>query len=238
MADRAPTFTNYSALCRVPSEDDKLYYWDNFQAIVPLLDPVMAKFATTKIIPWQHFNKIKWRARDKCNVSSASEAPLGGSNNRWCPADLEKIFTLYLNDRTYHHKIWNGDTGPMPKPPVDRRGYPFHYMTAVLGNITPLKPTAAIDWYNRETDFRFKIPYYFGQFSKTDARANMLVEFCFKDGWMADADMDGLVRAIAARVHAVEVYKRIGIAPGAFVQTYERTITDRPEDAALWTRFM
>ena len=233
-----PTFTNYSLLCRVPSEDDKLYYWANFKTIVPLLDPVMAKFALTKVISWQHFNKIKWRARDQSNVSSGSSAPLGGSNNHWSVADLEKIFTRYLNDRTYHDYIWNGATGPLPKPPVNPRGYPFHYMTVVLGNIAPIKASASVDWYNRETDFRFQIPYYFGQFSKTSVQANMMVEFCFKNDWMAEADMDDLVRRFATPVHAVEVHKRRGILTGAFVHTFERTRADRPEDIHLWMRLL
>ncbi|MEQ1653494.1 MAG: hypothetical protein ABL897_13470 [Hyphomicrobium sp.] len=234
----APTFTNYSLLCRVTCEDAKLYYWDNFKDIVPLLDPVMAKFATTKVISWQHFNKIKWRSRDQSNVASAKTAPVGGSNNRWCAADLEKIFTLHLNDRTYHRYIWDRSTGPLVPPPVDPRGYPLHYMTAVLGNRAPLKPIASTDWYNRETDFRFQIPYYFGQFAGAPHNANMMVEFSFKDGWMAGADMDGLVRSVAKRVHATGVYKRIGIPTGALVHTFERTVTDRPEDAELWSRLL
>ena len=238
MEEPAPSFTNYSLLCRVPSEDEKLYYWDNFKTVVPLLDPLMAEFALTKVISWQHFNKLRWRASDRSNVASTSTAPVGGSNNRWCPADLEKILTLHLNDRTYHNYIWNGDTGPLPKPPVNPRGYPLHYMTVVLGNIAPMKAIASIDWYNRETDFRFQIPYYFGQFSKVGARANMMVEFCCKNGWMAETDMDDLVRSIAPRVYSIEVHKRRNIPSGAFVHTYERTAADRPEDAHLWTRFL
>lgn len=238
MDDAAPTFTNYSLLCRVPSEDDKLYYWDNFKTVIPLLDPVMAKFATTKVISWQHFNKIKWRERDQSIVASSSDAPTGGSNNRWCMADLEKIFTRYLGDRTYHHYIWNRATGPLPMPPLNPRGYPFHYMTVVLGNVAPLKATAAIDWYNRETDFRFQIPYYFGQFSTADAKANMMVEFCFKNGWMASGDMDALVCCVAGRIHAVEVHKRRDIPAAAYVHPYERTVSDRPGDADLWTRLV
>ncbi len=231
MASSGATYTNYSLLCRAPSEDDKLYYWENFQRILPVLDPVMVRCATTKVISWQHFNKIKWRARDQSNVASSSDAPTGGSTNRWCRHDLEKIFTLYLNDRTYHRYIFSGGAGPLPAPPVNPRGYPFHYMTAVLGNSAPLKPDASIDWYNREADFRFQIPYYFGQFPDI----NMMLELSVRDGWMSPAEMDGLARTLMGLCHGRALHRRTAIAAPAFVHTFERTRSDRPDDSALWT---
>mgnify|MGYP000991729019 CR=1 FL=1 len=83
------TFTNYALLCKVPTEDDKLYYWENFQKLIPLLDPIMERFATTKVISWQHFERTRWNAKDATLHVSSSEAPTGGSNNSWtreCPA--------------------------------------------------------------------------------------------------------------------------------------------------------
>jgi hypothetical protein len=226
------TFTNYSLLCKVPTEDDKLYYWENFQKLIPFLDPIMKKFKTTKVISWQHFEKIKWNKKEQINRSSSSAAPTGGSNNTWCFDDLKKIFNVYLNDRTFHYHCWNGKNEEIKIPPVNKRGYPFHYSTTILGNIAKIKPDASTDWYNRTTDFRFQIPYYFGQFENS----NMLVEFCFRDGWLSKEEMDTLVLCISEVCFCHTIYRRENITTCAFTHTYERIRSDRAEDEKLWTK--
>ena len=224
--------TNYSVLCRVPSEDSKLYYWQNFQKMLPLFAPLMARFATTKVISWQHFERLRWDPKEKTLRSSGKTAPTGGSNNSWTAADLEKIFTLYLLDKTYHRYIWDNATGPLPHPPLDKRGYVFHYSTTVLGNVARLKPRRDTDWYNRETDFRFQIPYWFKQFPQ----ANMKLEFSFKDGWIADGEREALVRDTAALCHGVEIHRCRCFGPGAFVHTLEPPGCPAAEAGPDWQR--
>ena len=162
-----------------------------------------------------------------------SDAPTGGSNNSWNRQDLEKIFTLYLGDRTFHRHIWNGVAGPLPHPPLHKRGYIFHYSTTVIGHIARLKPVRTTDWYNRETDFRFQIPYWFKQFPQ----ANMKLDFCFKDGWLSGEDRKALVRRIAGQCHGVEIHRCTGlVGPGAFVHTLELKADDGADGRPVWQR--
>lgn len=83
-------FTNYSLLCQTPTEDDKIYYWTNIKKLIPIFDEILKPFASSKILSWQHFEKLNWLKSIQSYRSSASKAPTGGCID-WNHENLEKL---------------------------------------------------------------------------------------------------------------------------------------------------
>ena len=125
-------FTTYSLLCQTPTEDDKIYYWENMKQLFPILNNLFADFASSKILSWQHFEKLKWNEIENQYRRSSSNAPTGGCIN-WSYENLKKTFTTYLIDKSFHYHIWDIHKGlpqkQIPDLPLNPRGYIFHYST-------------------------------------------------------------------------------------------------------------
>lgn len=220
------TFTTYSLLCSVPSEDHKIYYWQNMKELYPALDEVMKDFVSKKIISWQHFQKLKWRKSDQCYGSSSSVAPTGGCIN-WSYEHLEKTFTLYLLDKSFHYHVWDNKKGgpiqQITELPAHPRGYIFHYSSTIFGDRMKLKADKSIDWYNRITDFRMQIQYYHGQFSNFGV--NQMIDITFRESFLTEQERDDFVRRIFEKLYGKYLYKRNGIEHCGFTQTYYQAYT-------------
>jgi hypothetical protein len=216
-------FTTYSLLCKTPTEDEKIYYWENMCNLFPLLNEIMKNFSSSKILSWQHFEKLKWLKDENCYRSSGSPAPTGGCIN-WSHENIEKTLTTYLKDRSFHYHVWNNHNGlpikPISTKPINPRGYIFHYSTTIFGDRVKLKPDISTDWYNRITDFRFQIQYYFNQLS--DFGVNQIVDITFRESFLAEDKRDEFVNIIFSLIYGKYLFKRHGIIGCGFTQTFHQ----------------
>jgi hypothetical protein len=223
------TFTTYSLLCQTPTEDDKIYYWENMEKLFPELNNLFAVFSTSKILSWQHFEKLKWNKTENLYKASSSNAPTGGCIN-WSYENIKKIFTTYLIDRSFHYHVWNIHKGlpqkQIIKLPINPHGYIFHYSTTIFGDRLKLQRDKTLDWYNRITDFRFQIQYNFNQFS--DLGINQIVDITFREDFLTEEERDKIVKNIFKIIHGKYLMKRISINNCGFTQTFEQAyFTDR-----------
>jgi hypothetical protein len=224
------SYTNYSLLCKVLTEVDKIYYWDNMQKLFPLLDVFLKDWEEVKILSHQHFNKMKWDKKEKVNRSGSSVAPTGGSNNKWSYETLKKVMTLYLEDRTYHNYIFDRKNEEIIIPAANSKGYPFHYSTEIFGRIKKVKhyPSGVIE--QTPMDFRLKIPYCF-----TYDPYNMFVDISFNENIFSINEMNDLISKIAEIVFAKKIFMNehiIGVH--YYVSTYEDMKVYYKEEEHLW----
>lgn len=228
-------FTNYTLLCQTQSEDDKIYYWENMQKLIPILDEILKPFSSSKILSWQHFEKLKWLEKDKLYRSSASKAPTGGCID-YSHENLEKTFTIYLKDRALHNYIWNYHIGKprikITEKPLDPRGYISHYSTIIFGDRNILKRDKSIDWYNRITDFRFQIQFYANQLSAIGV--NQIIDISFRQSYLNDLERDKFVKEIFKIVSGKYLYKRVDIESCSFTETYEKAYFIEKENLEKW----
>ena len=194
-------YTNFSLLCKVPTEADKLYYWDNMQKVFPLLDAFLKNWGEVRILSDQHFNKLKWDKKENVNKSNGSIAPTGGRNNKWNYDTLKKVMTIYLEDRTYHNYIFEQRRDEILIPPIHPKGYPFHYSTEIFGRIKKVKhdPSGVIE--QTPMDFRLKIPYCF-----IHEPHNMFVDISFNEAVFSKEKMLTLITNMKELIFAKKIY--------------------------------
>ena len=204
--------------------------------IFPILDEILKPFLSSKILSWQHFEKLKWLKNEKCYRVSSSKIPTGGCID-WNYENIEKTLTTFLKDKALHNHIWNNLNGnpgiPIPQNSLDKRGYVFHYSTTVFGDRNKLNRDKTTDWYNRITDFRFQIQYFYNQFS--DLGVNQIIDISFRQSYLNDSERDNLVRNIFNKVNGKFLYKRIDIEnPCSFTETYEKAYYIEKEKLEEW----
>jgi hypothetical protein len=224
------SYTNYSLLCKVPTEADKIYYWDNMQKLFPLLDTFLKHWEEVRILSDQHLTKLKWLKKENVNRVISSIAPTGGSKNKWSYDALKKVMTLYLEDRTYHNYIFDKKNEEILVPPINKKGYPFHYSTEIFGRIKKVKhdPTGVIE--QTPMDFRLKIPYCF-----THDPYNMFVDISFNEAFFTKDEMNNLISKIASFVFAKKIFKNEHIiGMHYYVSTYEDMKIYFKEEEHLW----
>jgi hypothetical protein len=224
------SYTNYSLLCKVQKEADKIYYWNNMEKLFPLLDAFLQNWEEVKILSHQHFDKIKWDKKINANRSSSSAAPTGGSNNKWNYETLKKVMTLYLEDKTYHNYIFDRKNEEIKIPSVHKKGYPFHYSTEIFGRIKKVKhdPSGVIE--QTPMDFRLKIPYCFSH-----DHYNMYVDISFNEAIFSKEEMNTLVSKIVPIVFAKKIFVNENIkGMHYYVSTYEDMKVYFKEEEHLW----
>lgn len=223
-------YTNFSLLCKVPSENDKLNYWENMQKLFPLLDDFLANWEEVRILSDQHFDKIKWDKKAQVNKSSGSFAPTGGSKNKWSYDTLKKVMTKYLEERTYHNYIFDRKNKEIKTPPINKKGYPFHYSTEIFGRIKKVKVTSGHVIEQTPMDFRLKIPYCF-----THEPHNMFVDISFNQAVFSATQMHELVSKIASFTFTDKIYKNENIiGMHYYVGTYEDMKVYFKDEEHLW----
>jgi hypothetical protein len=224
------SYTNFSLLCKVPTEADKIYYWDNMQKLFPLLDVFLKEWEEVRILSDQHFNKLKWDKRENVNRMSGSKAPTGGSKNKWGYKTLKNVMSKILEDRTYHNYIFEKKNEEILIPPINKKGYPFHYSTEIFGRIKKVKhdPTGVIE--QTPMDFRLKIPYCF-----THDPFNMFVDISFNEAVFTKDEMSNLISKISPIAFAKKIFKNEQIiGMHYYVSTYEDMKIYFKEEEHLW----
>lgn len=228
-------FTTYSLLCETPTEDDKIYYWENMIKLVPIINNLFENFSTSKILSWQHFEKLKWIKSENSYRIISSFAPTGGCIN-WSFENIKKICTTYLIDRTNHYRIWDIYKGLPQKQmtilPLNPRGYIFHYSTTIFGDRLKLKQDKASSWYNKLSDFRLQIQYNFNQFS--DLGVNQIVDITFRENFLTEPEKDKIITDIFSLIHGKFLLKRTSIKNCGFTQTFEQAYFINKELISEW----
>jgi hypothetical protein len=224
------SYTNYSLLCKVPSESNKIYYWDNMEQLFPLLDAFLKHWQEVRILSHQHFNKVKWDSKQRVNKVSSSIAPTGDSKNKWDRNTLKKLMTLDLEDRTYHNYIFDKNNEEILEPPKNKKGYPLHYSTEIFGRIKKIKhhPSSVIE--QTPIDFRLKIPCCF-----THDPYNMIVNLSFNEAVFTKDDMHALLSKIGSIlfVNKIMMNEHI-VGMHYYVSTYEDMKIYFRNEEALW----
>jgi hypothetical protein len=224
------SYTNFSLLCKVEAENNKIYYWNNMEKIFHLLDSFLKEWEEVRILSHQHFTKIKWDKKEKVNRASNSIAPTGGSNNKWNYETLKKVMSLYLADTTYHNYIFEKKNEEILVPPINAKGYPFHYSTEIFGRIKKVKHTATEVIEQAPMDFRLKIPYCF-----THDAYNMFVDISFNEAVFTQEEMYNLIRKINTIAFTKKVFKNEHIiGKHYYASTYENMKVYFKEEKHLW----
>jgi hypothetical protein len=233
--DKENIFTTYSLLCQTPTEDDKIYYWENMNKLFPILDNLFANFSSSKILSWQHFEKLKWIKSENIYRGSSSNAPTGGCIN-WSYENIKNICSIYLIDRSFHYHIWDIHKGLPQKQistlPLNPRGYIFHYSTTIFGDRLKLQKDKTSDWYNRMSDFRLQIQYNFNQFSGLGV--NQIVDITFRENFLTEKERDDIVNDIFQLIHGKFLMKRKSINNCGFTQTFEQAYFTNKELLIEW----
>lgn len=235
LMEKENNFTTYSLLCQTPTEDDKIYYWENMEQLFPILNNLFVDFATSKILSFQHFEKLTWNKNENRYRRSSSIAPTGGCIN-WSYENLKKTFNLYLVDKTFHYHMWDIHKGVSKKIlsdlPLNPRGYIFHYSTTFFGDRLKLQQDKNLDWYNRITDFRFQIQYNFNQLSALGI--NQIVDITFRENFLTEKVRDKIVINIFSFIFGKYLMKRKSIKNYGFTQTFEKAYLTERETLNEW----
>jgi hypothetical protein len=224
------SYTNFSLLCKVPTEADKIYYWDNMQKLFPLLNAFLKNWEEVRILSHQHFNKLKWDKKELVNRCSSGVAPTGGSKNKWSYETLQKVMTLYLEDRTYHNYIFDRRADEIKIPSVHPKGYPQHYSTEIFGSIKKVKHHPSIVIEQTQMDFRLKIPYWF-----VHEPYNIFVDISFNEAVFTKDEMTQLISAIFKIVFCKQVFANEHIIGNSYyTRTYEDMKVYHKHEEHLW----
>lgn len=224
------SYTNFSLLCKVPTEKGKIYYWENMQKLFPLLDVFLKNWEETYILSHQHFNKLKWNRKENANRCTSSAAPTGGSKNKWSYETLQKVMTLYLEDRIFHNYIFDRRADKIKIPPLHPKGYPQHYSTEIFGRIKKVKhdPSTVIE--QTPMDFRLKIPYCF-----VHEPHNMFLDISFNEAVFSKDKMLEIIYNISKIVFCKKIFARPHIIENTYyTRTYEDTKVYYKGEEALW----
>jgi hypothetical protein len=96
--DENPLMVKYYFESNPKTEDDKLFYWAQFEPLYNILSATISDFKLVKMWACQHFNRL-YRMKNQI-YSSGSNAPVGGWQ-KFSHANCHKVATKFLTNNKH-----------------------------------------------------------------------------------------------------------------------------------------
>jgi hypothetical protein len=93
-----PIWVKYYFECKHHSENDKLYYWEQFEKLYQILQKTIKDFKMVKMWACQHFDKL-YKMKGQL-YNSGSNAPVGGWQ-KFSYENCKKVATKFLTDNAH-----------------------------------------------------------------------------------------------------------------------------------------
>jgi hypothetical protein len=90
----------YDFTCKVEDEKDKIYYWERWEKVYELIDPIIKTWGYKKITSNQSFTYLLKKHKDGTIRCTGKNAPTGGLRN-WNYQSNKDISQKYLSDNKH-----------------------------------------------------------------------------------------------------------------------------------------
>lgn len=195
--EKNPMWVKYFFQCHVENENDKLFYWPQFEKIFHAIHPLLKHFKSLDMYANQAFERR--HCRNKQWYSSGSNAPIGGWQ-KYSYKNCEKVANKYLNDNEHLRLRFEGKTAESDALYVaTKKGLIEFFTFWIYASLNKVSHKGG------QSDFYFLTTLHsFG--NKNDAY-NQNFNFSYRKDLLNERDVEKLVAELGKIGFAVKIYK-------------------------------
>ncbi len=192
-----PSWVKYYFQCHVKNENDKLFYWPQFEKIFNTIQPILKDFKRVYMYAEQAF--VRWYWQNKQWYSTGKTAPVGGWQ-KYSYKNCEKVANKFLNENEHLQLAFEEKKEESEALYIaNKKGLIEFYTFWVYASLQKMQQSFG------RSDFYFQTTqHYFG--NKNEA-FNQNFEFCYKKELLNENDVENLVRQLAKIGFALKIHK-------------------------------
>jgi hypothetical protein len=192
-----PMWVKYFFQCHVENENDKLFYWTQFEKIFNVIHPLLKHFKSLDMYADQAFTRRCWM--NKQWYSSGKTAPVGGWQ-KYSYKNCEKVANKFLNDNEHLRLAFEGRSEESKALYIANKKGLIEFFTFWIYASLQKAPHS----FSR-SDFYFQTSLHsFG--NKSDIH-NQNFNFCYKKESLEEANIENLVMQLAEIGFAIKIHK-------------------------------
>lgn len=189
-------FEIYVFLGKVRKEEDKLYYWKEFENLFHAINPIMSSFQNKTVYSEQVFTKLLKVTKDGLFKVTFKKAPTGGTL-KWTKSNCQMICTKFLSDNEHLIKAFETNELEMNKMYLEKKG--------VLTHLRLHEISGSVSEKQEIPDFLFRLyPQYTWQ-----SHYNQYINLFIKRSWAYEnrGAINTLFKEIDILLHTIKSVK-------------------------------
>ena len=192
-----PLWVKYYFQCHVENENDKLFYWQQFEQIFPIIHPVLKHFKSVDMYADQAFCRRYWQ--NKQWYKSYKNAPVGGWQ-KFSHANCEKVANKFLNNNEHLRLAFEEKTEESEALYVANKKGLIEFLTFwIYASINKVAQRGG------KSDFYFQTGMY--SFGNKNGEYNQNFEFCYNKSLLDEVMVENMVEHLARIGFALKVHK-------------------------------
>jgi hypothetical protein len=192
-----PLWVKYYFQCHVENENDKLFYWKQFEQIFNTIHPVLKHCKSLDMYADQAFNRRYWM--NKQWYSSGKNAPVGGWQ-KYSYANCEKVANKFLNDNEHLRLAFEGKKEESEALYIANKKRLIEFF-----NFWIYASLEKVPYKGGQSDFYFQTGMY--SFGNKNREFNQNFEFCYKKSLLDDAIVEKMVNQLAKIGFALKIHR-------------------------------
>jgi hypothetical protein len=192
-----PIWVKYYFQCHVENENDKIFYWPQFEQIYNVIYPVLKHFKSLDMYADQAFTRRYWM--NKQWYSSGKNAPVGGWQ-KYSFANCEKVANKFLNDNEHLRLAFEGKREESEALYIaNKNGLIEFYIFWIYASLEKVAQKGG------KSDFYFQTTIH--SFGNKNDKFNQNFEFCYQKNLLNDEVIEDLVNKLAQIGFAIKIHK-------------------------------
>jgi hypothetical protein len=192
-----PMWVKYFFQCHVENENDKLFYWPQFEKIFNAIHPLLKHFKSLDMYASQAFERRYFQ--NKQWYSSGSNAPIGGWQ-KYSYKNCEKVANKYLNDNEHLRLRFEGKTAESEALYIaSKKGLIEFFTFWIYASLNKVSHKGG------QSDFYFLTTLH--SFGNKNDEYNQNFNFSYRKEVLNEKDVDNLVAELDKIGFAVKIYK-------------------------------
>jgi hypothetical protein len=193
-----PMWVKYFFECHVENENDKLFYWPQFEKIFNAIYPLLKHFKSLDMYAEQGFNRRYWQ--NKQWYSSGKNAPIGGWQ-KYNYKNCEKIANKFLNDNEHLRFKFEGKKEASDALYIasGKKGLIEFYSFWIYASLLKMQQKGS------KSDFYFLTTLH--SFGNKNDKYNQNFNFSYRKELFQEMDIENLVEQLGEIGFAIKIHK-------------------------------
>jgi hypothetical protein len=195
--DKNPMWVKYFFQCHVKNENDKLFYWPQFEKIYNAIHPLLKHFKSLDMYASQAFERRYLRSKQW--YSSGINAPIGGWQ-KYSHKNCEKVANKYLNDNEHLRLRFEGKTALSDALYLaSKKGLIEFFTFWIYASLNKVSHKGG------QSDFYFLTTLH--SFGNKNDEYNQNFNFSYRKDLLNESDVENLISELGKIGFAVNIYK-------------------------------
>jgi hypothetical protein len=192
-----PVWIKYYFQCHVENENDKLFYWQQFEKIFHTIQPALKHCKSIDMYADQALSRRYWR--NKQWYSSSKIAPVGGWQ-KYTYANCNKVANKFLNDNEHLCLAFAGRHNESEDLYIaNKKGLIEFFTFWIYASLNK------VAFKGGQSDFYFQTTLH--SFSNKETLYNQNFEFCYKKNLISESEINRIVDELSTIGMALKIHR-------------------------------